>query len=80
MAKEKEDVLELTGEVTEVCNSIMFEVTLDEDQLPGKDRTIKAHTSGRIRRNRIRVLKGDRVVVEMTPYDLTRGRIVFRHK
>ncbi len=42
--------------------------------------TILAHTSGRMRKNRIRVLAGDKVTVEMTPYDLTKGRITFRHK
>ena len=52
----------------------MFRVKLENEH------EILAHTSGRMRKNRIRVLAGDRVTVEMTPYDLTKGRIIFRHK
>ena len=52
----------------------MFRVKLENEH------EILAHTSGRMRKNRIRVLAGDKVTVEMTPYDLTKGRIVFRHK
>ena len=52
----------------------MFKVKLENEH------EILAHTSGRMRKNRIRVLAGDRVTVEMTPYDLSKGRIVFRHK
>jgi translation initiation factor IF-1 len=52
----------------------MFRVKLDNDH------TILAHTSGKMRKNRIRVLAGDRVTVEMTPYDLDKGRVIFRHK
>jgi translation initiation factor IF-1 len=51
-------------------------VQLDQD----KDRKILAHLAGKLRRNRIRVLAGDRVTVELSPYDLTKGRITYRHK
>ncbi len=70
----KEDLLEFDGVVAEILPNTMFRVRLDN----GHD--VLAHSSGRIRRNRIRILAGDRVTVEMTPYDLTKGRINFRHK
>ena len=68
----KEDLIEFTGVVSELLPNAMFRVKLDNDH------TILAHTSGKMRKNRIRVLAGDRVTVEMTPYDLTKGRITFR--
>jgi len=70
----KEEALEFQGEVTELLPNAMFRVKLENEH------EILAHTSGRMRKNRIRVLAGDRVTVEMTPYDLTKGRIIFRHK
>ena len=70
----KEDSLEFTGIVIELLPNAMFKVKLENDH------EVLAHTSGKIRKNRIRVLVGDKVDVEMTPYDLTKGRIVFRHK
>ena len=70
----KEDVLEFQGTVSELLPNAMFRVKLDNDH------EILAHTSGKMRKNRIRVLAGDRVSVEMTPYDLTKGRITFRFK
>lgn len=70
----KEDLLEFEGVVTEILPNAMFRVTLDNGH------EVLAHTSGKMRKNRIRVLAGDKVVVEMTPYDLTKGRITFRHK
>lgn len=70
----KEDLLEFEGRVEEVLPNAMFRVKLDNDHV------VIAHSSGRMRKNRIRVLEGDRVTVEMTPYDLTKGRISFRHK
>ena len=70
----KEDLIEFTGVVSELLPNAMFRVKLDNDH------TILAHTSGKMRKNRIRVLAGDRVTVEMTPYDLDKGRINFRHK
>ena len=70
----KEDLIEFRGKVTELLANAMFRVKLEN----GHD--VIAHTSGKMRKNRIRVLAGDDVNVEMTPYDLTKGRITFRHK
>ena len=70
----KEDMIEFSGMVTELLPNAMFRVKLDNDH------DVLAHTSGKMHKNRIRVLVGDRVNVEMTPYDLTRGRITFRVK
>ncbi len=70
----KEDLIEFNGTVSEVLPNAMFRVTLENEH------EILAHTSGRMRKNRIRVLAGDKVTVEMTPYDLTRGRITYRFK
>ena len=70
----KEDLIEFTGVVSELLPNAMFRVKLDNDH------TILAHTSGKMRKNRIRVLAGVRVTVEMTPYDLSKGRITFRFK
>ena len=68
----KEDLIEFTGVVAELLPNAMFRVKLDNDH------TILAHTSGKMRKNRIRVLTGDEVLVELTPYDLTKGRITYR--
>jgi translation initiation factor IF-1 len=70
----KEDMIEFSGQVTELLPNAMFRVKLDNEHV------ILAHTSGKMRKNRIRVLAGDRVNVEMTPYDLSKGRITFRFK
>ena len=70
----KEDMIEFSGTVMELLPNAMFRVKLDNEH------SILAHTSGKMRKNRIRVLAGDRVNVEMTPYDLTKGRITFRFK
>jgi translation initiation factor IF-1 len=70
----KEDLIEFSGTVTEVLPNAMFRVKLENEH------EILAHTSGRMRKNRIRVLAGDKVTIEMTPYDLTRGRITYRFK
>ena len=70
----KEDFLEFEGVITELLPEGRFRVRLDNEHM------ILAHTAGKMRRNRIRSLVGDRVTVEMTPYDLSKGRIVFRHK
>jgi translation initiation factor IF-1 len=70
----KEDLIEFPGTVTELLPNAMFRVKLDNDH------EVLAHTSGKMRKNRIRVLAGDRVNVEMTPYDLRKGRITFRFK
>ncbi|MGD9650530.1 MAG: translation initiation factor IF-1 [Dongiaceae bacterium] len=70
----KEEPIEFQGAVTEILPNAMFRVKLDNGH------EILAHSSGKMRKNRIRVLVGDRVNVEMTPYDLTKGRITFRYK
>ena len=66
------DVIEFEGTILESMPNAMFRVKLENDH------EILAHISGKIRKNFIRILPGDRVKVEMTPYDLTRGRITFR--
>jgi translation initiation factor IF-1 len=70
----KEETLEFEGMVTELLPNATFRVKLDNSH------EIIAHTAGKMRKNRIRVLAGDRVMVEMTPYDLTKGRITYRFK
>ncbi|MDC2992202.1 translation initiation factor IF-1 [Pelagibacteraceae bacterium] len=70
----KEGSIEFQGVVLELLPNAMFKVKLDNDH------EILAHSSGKMRKNRIRVLAGDKVTVEMTPYDLTKGRITFRWK
>ncbi len=70
----KEDVIELEGVVAEILPGGQFRVQLD-----GRHE-ILVYTAGKMRKNRIRTMVGDRVTVEMTPYDLSRGRLVFRHK
>ncbi|WP_026147690.1 translation initiation factor IF-1 [Robiginitomaculum antarcticum] len=71
----KEDLLEFEGEVMELLPNATFRV-----RLLTNDHEIIAHTAGRMRKNRIRVLAGDKVTVEMTPYDLSKGRITYRFK
>jgi len=70
----KEEAIEVEGEVTEALPNTMFRVVLDNDH------EVLAHMAGRMRRFRIRINPGDRVRVELSPYDLTRGRIVYREK
>ena len=70
----KEDVLEYEGVVLEILPNAMFKVKLDNEH------EILAHTAGRMRKHRIRILAEDKVTVEMSTYDLTKGRIIFRHK
>jgi translation initiation factor IF-1 len=70
----KEELLEFEGVVVALLPNLMSRVVLDNGQ------EILATSSGRLRRNRIRLLVGDRVTVEMTPYDLSKGRINYRHK
>ena len=70
----KEELMEFDGTVKELLPNAMFRVLLDNNH------EIIAHTAGKMRKFRIRVLAGDRVTVEMTPYDLSKGRITFRHK
>lgn len=70
----KEDLIEFSGIVAEVLPNSMYRVKLENGH------EMLAHASGRMRKNRIRVLAGDKVMVEMTPYDLSKGRIKFREK
>ena len=70
----KSDVIEMKGTVTDALPNSVFKVTLDNGH------QIIAHVSGKIRMNFIYILPGDKVTVEMSPYDLTRGRITYRHK
>lgn len=70
----KEDAIEFEGTIKELLPNAMFRVELDNGH------TVLAYTSGKMRKFRIRVLVGDRVVVAMSPYDLTKGRVVFRAK
>jgi translation initiation factor IF-1 len=70
----KEELLEFPGTVIELLPNATFRVKLENDH------EIIAHTAGKMRKNRIRVLTGDKVLVEMTPYDLTKGRITYRFK
>ena len=68
----KQNFLEFKGKVTELLPNAMFRVRLENNHV------VLAHTAGKLRKNRIRVLTGDDVLVEVTPYDLTKGRIIFR--
>lgn len=70
----KEDHIEMTGTVLDTLPNTMFRVELENGHV------ITAHISGRMRKNYIRILTGDKVKVELTPYDLTKGRIIFRDK
>jgi translation initiation factor IF-1 len=70
----KEELLEFEGVVTEVLPEARYRVKLSNDH------EIIAYTAGRMKKNRIRTLVGDRVTVEVTPYDLNKGRLIFRHK
>lgn len=70
----KEDVIEMDGTVVEALPNTTFRVKLDNGH------TVTAHISGKMRKHYIRILRGDKVKVELTPYDLTKGRISFRDR
>lgn len=70
----KDDVISMEGRVEEVLPNAMFRVKLEQGSM------ILGHISGRMRQNRIQILQGDKVKVEMSPYDLSKGRIVYRSK
>lgn len=70
----KEDVIELDGEVIDTLPNTTFKVKLENGHV------VMAHISGKMRKNYIRILTGDKVKVEMTPYDLSKGRITFRER
>ena len=72
----KEDAIEVMATVIEPLPNAMFRVELNLENKP----VVLAHVSGRMRKNFIRILAGDKVAVELSPYDLTRGRIVYRYK
>jgi translation initiation factor IF-1 len=74
MASNKDNIIAFSGVVTEKLPNTMFRVKLENGH------EAIAHTAGKMRKFRIRVMVGDKVDVEMSPYDLTRGRIMFRHK
>lgn len=71
---EKEDQIEMEGTVIDSLPNTTFKVELDNKHV------VNAHISGKMRKNYIRILTGDRVTVQMTPYDLTKGRIIFRNR
>ena len=70
----KQDVIEVEGKVLEALPNAMFQVELENGHV------VLAHVSGKIRMNFIRILPGDKVTIQLTPYDLTRGRITYRFK
>lgn len=70
----KQDMIEMQGVVKEVLPNTMFRVELENEHV------VTAHISGRMRKHYIRILRGDHVTVEMTPYDLSKGRITYREK
>ncbi len=70
----KEELLQFEGLVTEVLPDARYRVELDNGH------ALVAYTAGRMKKNRIKTLAGDRVIVEVSPYDLEKGRLVFRHK
>jgi translation initiation factor IF-1 len=70
----KEDAIEVVGTVIETLPNAMFRVELENKHM------VLAHVSGKMRKNFIRILPGDKILVELSPYDLSRGRIVYRYK
>ncbi len=70
----KEDAIEVVGTVVETLPNAMFRVELENKHM------VLAHVSGKMRKNFIRILPGDKILVELSPYDLTRGRSVYRYK
>ena len=70
----KQDLLEFKGTVTDLLPNAMFRVKLENGHI------VTAHISGKIRKHYIRILRGDKVMVALTPYDLSKGRIIFRDK
>lgn len=76
----KQDVIIVEGEVIENLPNTLFRIQLDKKEGQEEDIIILGYLSGKMRKNYIRILPGDRVKVELTPYDLTRGRIVYRNK
>lgn len=75
MAAKDKDVIEVRGKIIETLPNAMFLVELDQNH-----HRILAHPSGKMRKNNIRILPGDRILMEISPYDITRGRIIYRFK
>jgi len=69
----KEDLIEMQGKIGEILPDARYRVTLDNGH------TLVAYTGGKMRKHRIKIIAGDNVTIEMSPYDLTKGRITFRH-
>ena len=76
---QKEEKIEVDGEVVEALPSTMFRVRVEDEALPG-DQQVLATISGKMRKHYIRILPGDKVKVELSAYDLSRGRIPYRHR
>ena len=78
----KQGVIEAEGEVTEALPNTMFRVKVAAGQLPSveEDRIVRCHLSGKMRIHYVRILPGDKVKIELTPYDLERGRITYRNR
>lgn len=76
----KVGVIEVEGEVSEALPNTMFRVKVSQGKLPGvnEDRIVLCHLSGKMRIHYVRILPGDKVKIELTPYDLTKGRITYR--
>ena len=68
----KQDLLQFNGQVIELLKNAMFRIKLDSGHM------VTAHTAGKLKKNRIRILQGDKITVEVSTYDLTRGRVIFR--
>ena len=75
MAAKSKEVIEVKGIILESLPNAMFLVELENNQ-----HRILAHPSGKMRRNNIRILQGDKILIEISPYDITRGRIIYRFK
>ncbi len=78
----KDGVIEVDGEVTEALPNTMFRVRVAKGQLPNieEDKIVLCHLSGKMRIHYVRILPGDRVKIELTPYDLTKGRLTYRNR
>lgn len=78
----KSGVIEVEGQVTQALPNTMFRVLVKAGQIPSvnEDKIVLCHLSGKMRINYVRILPGDKVKLEMTPYDLTKGRISFRYR
>lgn len=74
----KEDTIEVMGTVIEPLPNAVFKVILNEEPYEGME--INAHLSGKMRMNYIKILPGDKVTIQLSPYDLSKGRITYRHK